>query len=126
MDDALTLGEADFRLTFDKQMTFAFAAELEDKILDALRRYKHIEVDLSKVKEIDLYGAHLLGLLQSFFGKGLVLVGTSPAVDKAYRRFLAPLCATKPPRPANRLSKATVTRTKRNTLAASYDEQTQD
>ena len=122
MDNALTAGEADFRLTFDKQMTFAFAAELEDLILDALRRYKHIEVDLSKVKEIDLYGAHLLGLLQSFFGKGMVLVGTSPAVDKAYRRFLSPLCTAQSSRPSSRLGNTRTTRAKRGALSATYED----
>ncbi len=97
MNNALIAGEAAFRLTFDKQMTYAFAAELEDRIIDALRRYKHVEVDLSKVKEIDLYGTHLLGLLESFFGKGVVVVDSSPAVDNAYRRFLTPLRAPAPP-----------------------------
>jgi hypothetical protein len=125
MDNALAAGEADFRLTFDKQMTFAFATELEDRILDALRRYKHVEVDLSKVKEVDLYGAHLLGLLQSFFGKGLVLIGTSPAVDKAYRQFLAPICIAKAPRPANRLSNTTALPKKRNALSTSYEDRPQ-
>lgn len=125
MDNALAAGEADFRLTFDKQMTFAFATELEDRILDALRRYKHVEVDLSKVKEVDLYGAHLLGLLQSFFGKGLVLIGTSPAVDKAYRQFLAPSCVAKAARPANRLGNTTALPKKRSALSTSYEERPQ-
>ena len=125
MDNALTAGEADFRLTFDKQMTFAFAAEHEDTILDALRRYKHIEVDLSKVMEIDLYGAHLLGLLQSFFGKGLVLVETSPAVDKAYRRFLAPLRLAKSARSAHRSGSTTAVQKKRGVSSVSSAEQSQ-
>lgn len=106
MKNALAADEASYRLTFDRQMTFAFATELEDMIIDALRRYKCVEVDLSKVVEIDLYGTHLLGLLQSFFGKGVVVVGTSPAVEKVYGRLASPRCATSAP-PAARREAAT-------------------
>jgi hypothetical protein len=90
MHKALTPGEAEFRLIFGKKMTYEFAAELEDKIIDALRRYTHFEVDLSRVLEIDLCGSHLLGLLKCFTDKGLVIVATSPAVDLAYENFIAP------------------------------------
>ena len=97
MHKALTAGEAEFRLTFGNKMTYEFAAELEDKIIDALRRYTHFEVDLSRVLEIDLCGSHLLGLLKCFTDKGLVIVATSPAVDRAYESFVAPPpCAAKP------------------------------
>jgi hypothetical protein len=96
MYNAPITGEAGFRLTFDKKMTFEFATELEDKIIDALRRYAHVEVDLSRVLEIDLCGMHLLGLLQCFTGKGLVIVATSPAVEQAYGNFVASSCVAKP------------------------------
>jgi hypothetical protein len=97
MSKALTIGEAEFRLTFDMKMTYEFATELEDRIIDALRRYTRVEVDLSKVLEIDLCGIHLLGLLKCFTGKGLVIVATSPAVDRAYGNFVSPPpCVVKP------------------------------
>lgn len=79
--------EAQFRLTFKSKMTFEFAAEIEDMILDALRRYTHIEVDLSKVIEIDICGIHLLGLLENFTNKGIEIIATSPAIEKAYERL---------------------------------------
>jgi hypothetical protein len=90
MNNVLTACEAGFRLTFDKKMTYEFATELEDKIIDALRRYTHVEIDLSRVLEIDLCGIHLLGLLKCFIGKGVVIVATSPAVDQAYENFVTP------------------------------------
>ena len=125
MDDAITTGEAGFRLTVDQKMTLQFADGLEDTILDALCRYKLVEVDLSKVKEIDLYGAHLLGLLQAFSAKGLVLVGTSSAVDEAFRRFREPLCMAKPTRPANRLGNTKSAAKRRRTLSTSYEDHLQ-
>jgi len=80
--------EAAFRLTFEGKMTFEFSAELEDRIIGAMRRYQHLEVDLSGVHEIDLCGIHLLGLLQSFGGKEVVIVAISPVVEQASRRLL--------------------------------------
>jgi hypothetical protein len=103
MHKALTTGEAELRLIFDKYMTYEFAAEIEDKIIDALRRYTHVKVDLSRVLKIDLCGIHLLGLLKCFTGKGLVIVATSPAVDQAYENFITPPpCVVKPAPVASR------------------------
>ena len=45
-------------------------------------------MDLSAVDEIDLCGIHLLGLLQSFGGKEVVIVATSPVVEQASARLL--------------------------------------
>lgn len=87
MNTAHKNGEAQYRLTFKSKMTFEFAAEIEDMILDALRRYTHIEVDLSKVEEIDICGVHLLGLLENFSDKGIDIIATSPAIEKAYERL---------------------------------------
>ena len=96
MNNALTVGGAEFRLTFKSKMTFEFAAEIEEMILDALRRYMRVEIDLSKVREIDICGIHLLGFLESFTDKGLVIVATSPAIEKAYERIHgATRCAVK-------------------------------
>lgn len=87
MNNAINSGDAQFRLTFKSKMTFEFSAEIEDMILDALRRYTHIEVDLSKVKEIDICGVHLLGLLENFANKGVEIIATSPAIEKAYEQL---------------------------------------
>ena len=56
-NNALTVRESGFRLTLKSKMTYQFASEIEDMILDAMRHYVHVEVDLSKVQEIDLCGA---------------------------------------------------------------------
>ncbi len=78
------------RLTFDGSITFGFWRELEDKIIDALRRYTHFDVDLSGIREIDLCGLHLLEMLRSVGGKNVVIVADSLLVDQASRRLLAP------------------------------------
>lgn len=96
MNNAHTVGGAGFRLTFKSKMTIEFSAEIEDMLLDALRRYRRIEIDLSKVHEIDVCGIHLLGFLESFTDKGLVIVATSPVIEKAYERIRnATHCAVK-------------------------------
>lgn len=87
MNTIRTNSEAQYRLTFKSKMTFEFASEIEDMILDALRRYTHIEVDLSNVMEIDICGIHLLGLLENFTNKGVEIIATSPAIEKAYERL---------------------------------------
>ncbi len=86
MNNSLNNGDTQFRLTFKSKMTLEFAGEIEDMILDALRRYTHIEVDLSKVSEIDVCGVHLLGLLERFADKGVEIIASSPAIEKAYER----------------------------------------
>ena len=72
-----------FRLIFDGSMTMDFANQLEDRILDAMRKYRHLEVDLSGVREIDLCGIHLIRLLQTVGGKAVDFVATSPIVERA-------------------------------------------
>ncbi len=87
MNSSLNNSNTLFRLTFKSKMTFEFAREIEDMILDALRRYTRIEVDLSKVNEIDICGIHLLGLLETFANKGVAIIATSPAIEKAYEQL---------------------------------------
>jgi len=87
MNNALTVGETGSRLTFKSKMTYEFASEIEEVMLDAMRHYPHVEVDLSKVHEIDNCGVHLLGFLDSFSGKGLHIIARSPAVEQAYARL---------------------------------------
>ena len=89
MSHASTTGEAAYRLVLAGKMTFEFSAALEDKIIDAMRRYQHLEVDLSGVDEIDLCGIHLLGMLQGFGGKEVEIVATSPIVEQASKRLLS-------------------------------------
>lgn len=76
------------RLQFDGCMTFAHARELEDGIIDAMHRYQRLEIDLSRVREIDILGIHLLGLLQAF-GDNARIVARSEVVQQACDRLLA-------------------------------------
>jgi len=77
------------RLTFEGSMTFDNAREIEDRIIDALRRYQHFEIDLAAVNEIDLCGLHLLGMLQNIGGDNAQIIAKSQAVDLASKRLLA-------------------------------------
>lgn len=88
-------GSNDFRLIFDGSMTIDFSNELEDKIIDAMRHHKRLEVDLSGVREIDLCGIHLIRLLQTVGGKAVNFVATSPIVEHAFRSLLAAPCGTR-------------------------------
>ena len=76
------------RLTFEGKMTFEVARQLEDGIIGAMRRYQHLEVDLAGVREVDLCGIHLLGLMQNYGGQKIQIVATSPAVELASKRLL--------------------------------------
>lgn len=77
-------GVAPFRLKLAVPMTFEFRQELEQTIIYAMRCHQHLEADLSGIHEIDLYGIHLLGLLQSV---GAV-VAISPAIEASAKRLL--------------------------------------
>lgn len=88
MDQRLSADKPVFRLTFTGKMTFDVAAELEDRIVDAMRRHERIEVDLSGVTEIDLCGIHWLGLLHSVGGNEVHIVDSSPIVEQASKRLL--------------------------------------
>jgi hypothetical protein len=89
MEIQTPVDDAKFCLKFGGKMTYDCYRELEDRIIDAMRRHKHLEVDLSEVKEIDLCGLHLIGLLQSVGA----IVATSPAVAQASARLLSTLQA---------------------------------
>jgi ABC-type transporter Mla MlaB component len=77
------------RLVFAGSMTYEFAREMEDRIIDALRRYRHFEIDLSAVHDVDLCGLHLLGMLQNVGGQNARIVADSQAVQQASKRLLA-------------------------------------
>lgn len=74
-----------FRLKLAGPMTFEHRHELERTIIDAMRRHTSLEADLSEVREIDFYGVHLLGLLQSV---GAV-IAISPVVEDAAKQLLS-------------------------------------
>lgn len=77
------------RLVFDGSMTFTHARELEDRVIEAMRRYEHLEIDLGGVEEIDIFGIHLLGLLQGVGGNDASIVSASPVVEQASARLLS-------------------------------------
>lgn len=88
MNQRLGTDKPVFRLTFAGKMTFDVAANLEDRIVNAMRRHERIEVDLSGVTEIDLCGIHLLGLLHGVGGNEVLVVDSSPIVEQASKRLL--------------------------------------
>ena len=79
-------GSADdlFCLKMEGPMSFDYRSDLESTIIDAMRRHKNLKADLSAVHEIDRYGVHLLGLLQSVGA----IVAISTEVEDAARRLL--------------------------------------
>lgn len=83
MDIKLIDGERECRMVIAGQVTEQYSAQLEAGILNAMRRYPHLTVDLSGVAEIDRFGIRLLKLMQDLGGKEVDIVATSPAVDRA-------------------------------------------
>lgn len=77
------------RLLFGESMTLAHANELEDQIINAMRRHQKLDVDLSGVREIDTCGLHLLGMLNTLGGADLRIVAISPVVEEECKRLLA-------------------------------------
>lgn len=71
------------RLVFAGRLTVEFAHYAEDRIIEALRRFRSFEVDLSAVSEIDHCGVHLLDVLRTIGGAAVSIVASSPAVDSA-------------------------------------------
>ncbi|HZX33075.1 MAG TPA: hypothetical protein VFF03_17120 [Rhodocyclaceae bacterium] len=78
------------RLVFDGCLTAEFSRELEDRIIEALRRYTRFEVDLSGVKEVDQCGLHLLHILNTLGGSHVETVADSPVVVEASREWYPP------------------------------------
>lgn len=71
------------RLIFDGQMTKECQRELEDRVIDALRRYRRFELDLSGVCKIDAYGKRLLALLKEICGSAVEIIACSTSVRQA-------------------------------------------
>lgn len=82
--------DSGFHLVLDGKMTLAFSDELEDRIINAMRKYPRLKVDLSGVREIDRSGIHLIRLLQTVGGKAVDFVATSPIVEQAIHGLLPP------------------------------------
>lgn len=78
------------RLIFDGSITFDSWRDMEDRIIDALRRHTHFDVDLSGIQKIDLCGIHLLEMLRSVGGANVHIVAGSEVVDQASKRLLKP------------------------------------
>lgn len=84
MEDKSQASGASFRLKIVGKMTYESYRELEDRIIDAMRRHKSLEIDLGEVNEVDLCGLHLVGLLNHVG----VICASSPVIEQAARRLL--------------------------------------
>ena len=71
------------RLIFDGLMTKECQREMEDRVIEALRCYRHFELDLSGVRQIDAYGKRLLNLLTEFGGNAVEIIACSTSVRQA-------------------------------------------
>lgn len=88
MGITVTATETGCRVVFEGSITCEHARALEDKIIDALRRYQQLAIDLSAIREIDQCGLHLVGLLTKVGGANAVVLADSPVVQQAKQRLL--------------------------------------
>lgn len=84
METNLSAGDAGFQLCLRGPMTFDHRLELEELIIQAMRRHRSLKVDLTDVPEIDLYGVHLLGLLRNVGAD----ISISPELEEMSNRLL--------------------------------------
>lgn len=70
-------------IVFEGSMTYANSRNIENFIIDLMRRYLQLSIDLSRVDEIDRCGVHFLAILKRIGGDAVRIVATSPAVDMA-------------------------------------------
>lgn len=87
MNISLNSGSDGVCLVLEGPMTHRFSSQMEDRIIDSMRRYPQLSVDLSGVSEIDLCGVHLLGVLRSFGEDAVRIVNASPAVEAALSKL---------------------------------------
>jgi len=78
-------------LVFEGSMTCKFAREIENSIIDMMRRHPKINVDLSRVHEIDRCGVHLLSVLKSFGGDAVKIIATSSEVEMTLQQMISPI-----------------------------------
>lgn len=62
-------------------MTSQHSREIEDFIINMMRLYSCLKVDISAVNEIDRCGLHLLSMLKNFGGDRVDIFSTSPVVN---------------------------------------------
>lgn len=70
-------------LIFEGSMTCKTALDIEKQIINTMRAYRSIDVDLSKVTEIDRHGLHLISFLKRVGGKAVKIIAASPTVELA-------------------------------------------
>lgn len=88
MGITVTDTEAGCRIAFEGEICCAHARAYEDQLIDAMRRYRHLAIDLSAIRGIDRCGLQLLSLLQKLGGRNAVVVADSPVVQQARQRLL--------------------------------------
>lgn len=79
MENSAQSEEGAYQLKFGGKMTYESFREQKNRLVDAMQRYKKLEIDLSEVSEIDLCGIHLVGLLRNVGA----IVATSSVVERA-------------------------------------------
>jgi ABC-type transporter Mla MlaB component len=70
-------------LVIEGSMTFKTALDIESKIINTMRASRSIDIDLSRVTEIDRHGLHLINFLKSIGGKAVNIISASPAAELA-------------------------------------------
>lgn len=88
MNITVTTHDQVCRMVINGSMTFKFSRQMEDHLIDSMRRHPYIEVDLSGVREIDHCGIHHLQLLQTIGGQKVCIVALSPEVESASKHLL--------------------------------------
>lgn len=82
--ELMLIGNTDgCRLVIGGRVTQENLARLEAGIIDTMRRYTRVEVDLAGVHEIDCRGIRLIGLMQNLGGEAVRIVAASPAYQDA-------------------------------------------
>lgn len=76
-------GDGVLFLSFAGRLRLADCPEFDNDLIDALRHCRRLEVDLSRVLEIDRYGRHLLVLLRRVANREVRIVGATPAIELA-------------------------------------------
>lgn len=71
------------RLGFYGALTLATCQRFEKKVIGALKRQQQLELDLSGIDQIDLYGIHLIDLLQRTAPRQIIVVASSSTVEEA-------------------------------------------
>lgn len=71
------------RLVIGGRVTQENSARLEAGIIDTMRRYARVDVDLAGVHEIDRVGMRLIGLMQRLGGQEVRIVAASEAFQTA-------------------------------------------